>query len=90
MKLLFIVTNDNKVLYYCHSLMELFRLRKVYNPPSEAKVYRYIDKVSVQIDSYFMWDKITMWWLVSDKHTGIGFNETSFEIYEPAYKMLGG
>jgi hypothetical protein len=96
MRVLFIVYDPttDKVIYYANGILELFRLRKVYNPPPEGdeggvQVYRYVAG-NVYTDKYFTWNKDTMWWESSHHLTGVGFGNTSFASLEAGYKMLGG
>ena len=87
MKILFLVSSGDEVLYYCHSLLELFRLRKIYNPPTDATLYRYAKAIPAT-DAYFQWDKDKQWWVKSVD--GIGFGITSFKALEINYRILGG
>lgn len=89
MKMLFLVSHNNKVLYYCNSILELFRLRAIYTPPPEAKLYRWFNTVTYT-DAYFKWDEVSMWWVESSKELGTGFGACTFESLEPAWKMMGG
>jgi hypothetical protein len=94
--ILFIITSPSgEVIYHCHDLLELFRLRGVYNPSHDAEVYRYVDtKVSVQTDKYFQWDRAKRIWLVSDASigTGIGtgFQRITYASLEPIYNIMKG
>jgi len=84
--LLFLVATDTEVIYYAPGILELFRLRAVYNPPDDAKVYRYI-KGREYNDRRFTWDKDKKWWVIGNS---ISFGLTSFSALEAGYKMMGG
>jgi hypothetical protein len=86
--ILFIITTqpNDRVVYHCHNLLELFRLREVYQPDLHAEVYRYVDtKVSVQTDKYFQWDKDKLIWVAGSE---VGFQRITYASLEPIYNVL--
>jgi hypothetical protein len=84
-----IINSESKAVYHCHSILELFRLRTIFNTPSDAKLYRFVKNI-VYSDIYLKWNKGNLCWELSDRPQGIGFGLTTFESLIPAYRILGG
>ena len=83
--LLFLVTDQaNRVIYHCHSITELFRLRSSFDVPADAKLFRYVNTVKYD-DAYFRWDKDTTQWVYGGP---IGFGLCKFDDLKAANEIL--
>ncbi len=92
MKLLFIVVDsrrESEVLYYCHNILELFRLKEVFvELLSPVEVYRYSVSGNYTPDKHFNWDEDTLKWEPSTNGTGVGFEKITYESLEMNWTIV--
>ena len=88
---LFIVTDDNnKIIYHCHTILELFRLRDVYKVDT-CRVYRYLKCKPTKTGTFFKWTKATLDWSESTDSIDKGrvcFELISYEDLEASYNII--
>lgn len=85
---LFLIVDAGRVLYHCHDLIELFRLKGIYKPSDEAEVCRYLKTNKIN-DRQFWWNAESRQWVTSEVagQTPIITQRISFKQMETNYRI---
>jgi|ETNmetMinimDraft_30_1059905.scaffolds.fasta_scaffold267186_2 hypothetical protein len=91
LSILFLVLRptEPKIVYYCHNILELFRLREVFGTHNH-RVYRYTELLKNSNKKFDLYAVFTteLTWEVGTANSGVGFEQISYEQLEANWEFI--